>query len=226
MNRQQRKRLVKELVTSRDLPKLEELAKTDKRVVGVLCALLFEQNERFRWRAIEALGVVSAVVADTDLQSVRDLVRRLEWLMNDESGGAGWHSPEAMAAIVVSVPALLDVFGVILGSYLHDEALGRGAHWAVAAVAKVRPDLLTDRVDELTDSLKSVDPFIRGYAVIALASIASDSLAVKTEAMRDDSGTLRLYSRDSGDLRTTTVGALVRLLTPTGADQRESVDVW
>jgi HEAT repeat protein len=226
MNRQQRKHLVKELVTSRDLPRLTELAKTDKRVVGVLCALLFEQDERFRWRAIEALGLVSAVVADTDLQSVRELLRRLEWLMNDESGGAGWHDPEAMAAIGVSVPQLLDVFGVLLGSYLNNEALSRGAHWAVTAVAKVRPDLLTDKTEELIASLGSADPYIRGYAVIALAAIEGESVMEKLESLRDDSGTLDLYGRSTGELRTTTVGALARLLTSAGEEQRNSVDVW
>jgi hypothetical protein len=226
MNRQQRKHVVNELVTSRDLPRLTELAKTDKRVVGVLCSLLFEQDERFRWRAIEALGVVSAIVADTDLQSVRELLRRLEWLMNDESGGAGWHSPEAMAAIVVSVPQLLEVFGVLLGSYLNDEALSRGAHWAVAAVAKVRPDLLTDKTPELLESLGSADSYIRGYSVIALAAIEGESVIENIESLRDDPGTLDLYSRSTGELRTTTVGALARLLTSAGEEQRNGVDVW
>ena len=226
MNRQQRKHLVKELVASRDLPQLADLAKTDKRVVGVLCALLFEQDVRFRWRAIEGLGVVSAVVANTDLRSVREVLRRLEWLMNDESGGAGWHSPEAMAAIVVSVPALLDVFGVLLGSYLNDESLSRGAHWAVAAVAKVRPDLLSDKIEVLHASLDSADPYIRGYAVIALSALAGESVTEKLESLRDDDGALDLYSRDTGELRTTTVGALARLLTSVGEEQRNSVDVW
>jgi len=226
MNRQHRKKLVRELVESRQLTQLQELAKREKRVVGVLCSLLYEQDDHFRWRAIEALGSVAATVADTDLQSVRELVRRLEWLMNDESGGAGWHSPEAMAAIVVNVPPLLDTFGILLASYLRDVGLSRGAHWAVAAVSKVRPDLFTDNVDDLTESLESNDPFIRGYAVIALASIAGDTLAEQTSNIRDDPGTLELYTRDTGELRTTTVGALVRLLTPTGSDQRESVDVW
>jgi hypothetical protein len=169
---------------------------------------------------------VAAVVAANDVQSVRELLRRLEWLMNDESGGAGWHSPEAMAAIIVNVPPLVDVFGVILGSYLNDQSLGRGAHWAVAAVAKVRPDLLSDKVDQLTQSLESDDPYVRGYAVIALASLAGDTLAERTEKLRDDSDALELYARGTGELRTTTVGALVRLLTPTGNEQRESVDVW
>jgi len=131
-----------------------------------------------------------------------------------------------MAAIVVSVPALLDVFGVLLGSYLNDESLSRGAHWAVAAVAKVRPDLLSDKIEVLHASLDSADPYIRGYAVIALSALAGESVTERLESLRDDNGALDLYSRDTGELRTTTVGALARLLTSVGEDQRNSVDVW
>jgi len=226
MNRQQRKHLVKELVSSRQLPNLVELAKEDKRVVGVLCALLYHQDDRFRWRAIEALSAVAAVVAVNNLESVRELLRRLEWLMNDESGGAGWHSPEAMAAIVVTVPAFIDDFGLLMGSYLNDEPLRRGAHWAVSAIAKMRPDLFLDRVDELMGSLNSADPYVRGYAVIALASIAGESVAEKTQSLSDDAGTLDLYSKNTGELRTTTVGDLVKLVAAHAAGTAPRVDVW
>ncbi len=67
MNRQQRKRLVKDLVSSRQLPQLIAFAQEDMRVIGVLCALLFEQDDRVRWRAIEALGAVARGSGDADL---------------------------------------------------------------------------------------------------------------------------------------------------------------
>lgn len=226
MNRQQRKRLVKDLVSSRQLPQLIAFAQEDKRVIGVLCALLFERDDRIRWRAIEALGAVAAILSVTNLESVRELLRRLEWLMNDESGGSGWHSPEAMAAIVMNVPVMMDDFGLILGSYLNDEPLRRGAHWAVAAIAKTRPDLFTDRIDELTGSLLSVDPYVRGYAVLALASLDHESVGARTQSLKNDAGTLDLYCRDTGEMRTTTVEELVALVVA-GADGSDShIDVW
>ena len=226
MNRQQRKRLVKELVDSWQLPQLVELAESDRRVPGMLCGLLYEQDDRFRWRVIEALGAVSAVVAQTDVQAVRELLRRLEWLMNDESGGAGWHSPEAMAAILVNVSELMDVFGVLVGAYLHDDALSRGAHWAVAVVAKERPDLLSDKVGELEASLNSPDPYIRGYAVAALAALAGEDVVDSLATLSDDSGSLELYSRDTGEMETTTVGDLVKLVTSGNGGGAVSVNVW
>ena len=226
MNRRQRKNLVKELVASRDLPKLAEWAQEDKRVVGVLCSLLYERDDLLRWRAIEALGAVAEVVAVSNLEAVRDLLRRLLWSMNDESGAAGWHSPEAIAAIVVNVPALIDKFGVLLGSYLNEAPLERGAHWGVAAIAKVRPGAFSDRVDELIASLTVPDTFIRGCAVFALSALGGDSVDEAIHSLRDDPGTLELYNRDTGELRSTTVGDLVKLVTAKADGTEPGVDVW
>ena len=192
----------------------------------MLCALLFEQDDRFRWRAIEALGAVAAAVSGSDMESVRELLRRLEWLMNDESGGSGWHSPEAMAAIVLNVPVLIDEFGVLLGSYLEDEPLRRSAHWAVAAIAGVRPDLFADKIDELTGSLLFADPYIRGYSVIALALLDSKSVAERTRSLTNDSGMLDLYVRANGEMRTTTVGALVNDVVGNSNGPKSPIDVW
>ena len=146
--------------------------------------------------------------------------------MNDESGGAGWHSPEAMAAILVNVSELMDVFGVLVGAYLHDDALSRGAHWAVAVVAKERPDLLSDKVGELEASLNSPDPYIRGYAVAALAALAGEDVVDSLATLSDDSGSLELYSRDTGEMETTTVGDLVKLVTSGNGGGAVSVNVW
>ena len=54
-----------------------------------------------------------------------------------------------MAAIVLSVPELIETFGVILGAHLNDDPLRGGAHWAVAAISEIRPDIFADKVDEL-----------------------------------------------------------------------------
>jgi hypothetical protein len=86
--------------------------------------------------------------------------------------------------------------------------------------------LLSDKIEVLHASLDSADPYIRGYAVIALSALAGESVTDRLESLRDDNGALDLYSRDTGELRTTTVGALARLLTSVGEEQRNSVDVW
>ncbi|MEA3417440.1 MAG: hypothetical protein U9R02_15080 [Thermodesulfobacteriota bacterium] len=46
------------------------------------------------------MGVVVSNLADHDMESARVIMRRLIWNLNDESGGIGWGSPEAMGEIM------------------------------------------------------------------------------------------------------------------------------
>ena len=210
LTRRQRKRVARDLLDAWDPAELLEWARRDGRIVETLLALLFEQDDLIRWRAVDALGRVAALLAAEDMESVRDLIRRLLWSMNDESGNLGWHSPEAIGEILVNVPALIDEFGVVLGSFLREEPFERGAHWAVARIARLRPDVYANRVDELTASLHEADPFIRGYAVLALGALGAESAVGEIAALRDDDAVVTLYDNQPGQLRETCVKDLAR----------------
>lgn len=197
------------LLRVRDLPAITDWARRGGRIAETLVALLYERDELLLWRAIEAIGRVAAVIAETDLEPVRDLIRRLLWSMNDESGTLGWHSPEAIGEILVNVPALIDEFGTLLPALLWEEPFERGTHWAVARVARLRPDLYADRIDELKPSLEAADPYIRGCAVLALGVLGAESTVASAAALRDDRAIVRLYDFDSGQMRETSVAELV-----------------
>jgi len=69
-------------------------------VVNPLFSFFYNTEELVKWRAITAMGAVVARLADEDLESARIVMRRLMWNLNDESGGIGWGSPEAMGEIM------------------------------------------------------------------------------------------------------------------------------
>ena len=207
--RRQRKRAATELLRSRDLRAIAEWARRDGRIKDTLVALLYEQDELLCWRAIEAIGRVAAVIAEADLEPVRSLLRRLLWSMNDESGTLGWRSPEAIGEILANVPPLIDEFGVLLPAFLWEEPFERGTHWAVARVARLRPEIYADRVDELIPSLRAEDPYIRGCAVLALGVLGAGSRVGGDAGLRDDRAGLRLYDFESGQMCEASVGELV-----------------
>ena len=201
------------------LTELLEWASGDGRVVEALSALLFEPDDLLRWRAIAALGRVASDVAATNIEAVRDMLRRLFWSMNDESGAAGWHAPEAIGAILVNVPALIDEFGPILGSFLFEEPFERGTHWSVARVAALRPDVYADRLDELTTSLRAADPFIRAYAASALQALGSESAIRHIAGLFDDGAAVVLFNDQTGELDETTVGKAARSVVEVTGEQ-------
>ncbi|MBL0731621.1 MAG: hypothetical protein JJW03_02015 [Desulfosarcina sp.] len=88
-----------------------------RKVINPLISSLCSINEKIERRAAVAIGIVTAKLADHDIESARVIMRRLMWSLNDESGGIGWGAPEAMAEIMARNKKLADEYFKILVSY-------------------------------------------------------------------------------------------------------------
>jgi hypothetical protein len=101
------------------------------------------------------------------MESARVVMRRLMWNLNDESGGIGWGSPEAMGEITAGHGRLADEFAGILisyinpaGNFLEHELLQRGSLWGVGRLAHARPLLARPAVPFLPAFFESPDPYL------------------------------------------------------------------
>ena len=88
-----------------------------RKIVNGLFPLLYSQDEIVKWRAVTFMGLFVRNLAEEDMESARDVVRRLRWTLNDESGGIGWGSPEAMGEILTCHEGLAGEYAPILLSY-------------------------------------------------------------------------------------------------------------
>ena len=200
---------VRELLVQRDLDGLLAWAGATRNPQRILFSLTFAVDELIKWRAIEAVGRVAGVQAGSDIQKVRDFIRRLLWLMNDESGGLGWHAPESIGEILVNVPALVNEYAGLLPAYLREEPFQRGVHHAVYRVASVNHKPFTESIPKLGESLTDPDPAIRGYAALTLETMGVKSYRSTIEKLQDDHSPVSLYDFDTGQLQDTTVGRLI-----------------
>ncbi len=153
-----------------------------RKVVNPLFSFLYHSDQKIRWGAVEAMGLIVARLADEDLESARVVMRRLMWNLNDESGGIGWGSPEALGAIMACHANLAEEYAHILmsytrkdGNYLEHDILQRGLLWGIGRLAEVRPRLLADTERYLLPYLRSPDAAVRGLAarVAGILGIAS-----------------------------------------------------
>ncbi|MHC4597994.1 MAG: DVU0298 family protein [Planctomycetota bacterium] len=204
--RKARREAVRERLLARDLDGLAAWARRGERLVTTLFSLLLDADELVRWRAIEGFGRVASVLAEEDPERVREILRRILWAMNDESGGLLRHGPEAVAEILVRVPALIPEYAPLLPSFLTEEPFERGAHWAVARVASVATTSFRKRTGELEGSLKDPDPAIRFHAALALLRIAGEDAVDEIAELRADPSTFRVYDLRSGTFLTQTIG--------------------
>lgn len=194
-----------------DFAKIEERAAEQKRILSTLTGLTYDPDALIGWRAVQALGMAARVVADKDAEYVRVHLRRLSWLVNDESGGIGWRAPEAMGEILARSPAGFEEFIPPLFHLLEleEEDAGRfraGVLWAIGRVCSVRPEHFPPIRMLVLACLDDPDTQARGMALWALYNAAPAGMIPHIQKHLDDTGLVELYQ--DGELRSTSVAEL------------------
>jgi hypothetical protein len=179
------KKRVFELLNRSDLDvAVGELCKLPLRsAVNALYSFIQLGDEKIKWAAVKAMGAAVAGLADQDMEAARVMIRRLMWNLNDESGGIGWGSPEAMGEILARHHGLAREYAHILisyirvdGNYLGNEVLQAGVLWAIGRVGEVYPDLMRGAAPYLLRYLDSSDVTHRGLAKRALGLLAVEGV--------------------------------------------------
>jgi hypothetical protein len=170
------------------------------QAVNPLFSLLLHQEEKPRWRAVIAMGVVVKNLADTNMEGGRTVMRRLMWSLNEESGGIGWGAPEAMAEIMARHEGLAEEFSAVFtsymdrsGNFLEYEVLQRGVLWGLARLAVARPDLVRGSVAHISQYLESTDAAVRGLAAQAAGLLMAAEVRPQLQALVDDTAEFRSF---------------------------------
>jgi hypothetical protein len=182
----------------------------------MLNPLTLETDPLIRWRAIEAVGGIAAwkTRGGGSPEPVRDMLRRLLWGMNDESGNSHWSAPDVIAEILVNVPELIAEFAAPLLDHLDSEPYRRGVYRAIARIAAVNADPFVHLTELLTQSLHSTDPWIRGCSLLALARISRENALrwlqdpAESAFWRGDTEPFRLYDFHSGSFQDLTLARI------------------
>lgn len=183
--------------------KLDELrGLPGRRAVNPLFSFLCHHDQKIKWRAVTAMGMVISNLAEKEMESARVIMRRLMWSLNDESGGIGWGAPEAMAEIIACHQGLAEEYTHILisyvwgeGNFLEYEMLQRGALWGVGRVAETRPHLLQLKnvSSYLLPYLKSKDAIVRGLAARAMGLLGTKADRAHLDTLLGDDVQIEIY---------------------------------
>lgn len=174
----------------------------DAQLTGHLFSYFYNKDELIKFRSVTAMGELAARIAENCLENARVILRRIMWNLNDESGGIGWGSPEAMGEILSKSPALAREFKSILFSYLdhkgnhieHD-MLQRGVLWGIGTYLGIAPRDMTDIIrEQLQAHLASKDPVKRGYAVRALSNADGFDCMVLPDFIQADTTPIDIYT--------------------------------
>jgi len=198
-------------------PELQEIRRYPlKQVVSPLFSYFYNADERVRWHAVTAMGaVVSDLAEGGEMEYARVVMRRMMWNLNDESGGIGWGSPEAMGEVMARNDTLAGDFGNIIVSYLMEEGnylehplLQRGLLWGIGRLAHARPERIPRAAPHLVPFLTSEDPVHRGLAAWAAGPFKNASTNPLLKDLCSDNSDITVYM--NGELVDRTVASLAR----------------
>ena len=130
----------KEVISLLEQKKYEEILKVSAsvhKIINILISLSYDKKQYIAWRAIEAIGLVSKELAESDAETVRNIVGRLLWMIRDESGGIGWSVPETLGEIVRHNPQLCADIAPIIASFHEEKMLTAGVLWAVGRIGRI-----------------------------------------------------------------------------------------
>lgn len=208
------KDVLRSLLVEGKLEDVAEMAKKKKRVLGGLVALTFDADELVGWRAIEAMGMAAEGMSASSPAYVKEHMRKLYWLITEESGACFWRAPESMAELGVRLPRLLEAFVPIafhLLETLEEEDLEHfrpGALYALGRLAGVLPNDVPPMLPLILKALDDPDPQARGMAVWVLGQVGRTDALKERGGLLEDEGPVRLYRNRVLDRMT--VGLLTR----------------
>ena len=171
-----------------------------RQAVNPLFSFFHNTDELIKWYAVTAMGAVVAGLGDHDMESARVVIRRLMWNLNDESGGIGWGSHEAMGEIMARHAALADEYAYLLVSYVNEDGnyiehpiLQRGVLWGLGRLAHVRPMLVKHATSFLLPYLQSEDAMHRGLAAWAAGALDTESLKALLQRLTNDNKRITVF---------------------------------
>jgi hypothetical protein len=208
------KKRLRRLLVDRNFDQIAELACQQRRVLGLLIALTFDRDPEVGWRAVEAMSWAAERIAPDDSPCVRDHLRRLHWLLSEESGGICWRAPEAMAEIIRRCPDHFRDYAPIVVYLIREMAeedlihFRAGILWAIGRLAPVSHQEFNAVLPTILACLDRTDPQVRGTAAWCLGQYDRGELLAGRDDLLADDALVSLYEEAS--LVQVTVAELTR----------------
>lgn len=200
------KKDVESLVAAYDLYPILDAAREDTKILRDLKRLLYSGDKIVRWRAAEAIGKASALIAQDDHGTV---VRLLQGFLSSltDTASSSWGALDAIGEIIGNQPERFSGYIPQLILLSRDRALLAGVLRALGRIGDAGPDLLRKISCPVIPLLQDPDPEIRGYTAILLGNLKVHEAKEDLARAREDKAEIELYR--SGMVERKTVGQIV-----------------
>lgn len=200
----ERNRTTRERLLARDFESFAKEAAGGRNTFGPLFSFLSDPDTLMRRRAAEAMGRTAAVCG---AERAREAVRRLLWMMNDESSNYAPNAPDALGEILLNRPELMDEIAPILHSFADTPPFEAGVMRAARRLAALPP---APPMEIFLNAAASPVAEVRAAAAAALAAFAPTGAREAAAKLLEDESPVEWYDYKSGEITLTTVARLAR----------------
>lgn len=207
------KKRLRSLLLEGDVEGVARLAPGRRRVLAVLMSLTYDPDPVLSARAVEATGMAADRLAEKDPEAVQAHLRRLHWLISEESGGICLRAPEMMAEILRRRPVeFRDYFPILISllEMMEEEDLAHfrpGILWALGRIAGLAGGIPCRAVGKIVEALDHPDPLHRGLAVRCLLKLDRKDALVGRDELAEDDGPVA-WKGAGGEVKSTVGGIL------------------
>jgi hypothetical protein len=196
---------VEAFVKAYEIDTLLTMAEEDKRVIRDLKRLLYSADDTLRWRAAEALGKVSTVIAEKDPGTIGKLLQGLFSSLMD-TAASSWGALDAIGEIISQNPEQFSGYIPQLYQMIKDRKLLPEILRALAKISLANPEPMRNTARHFIPFLDDPDPAVRGYAALLLGQLGTTEARNNLIRLMEDSSELPIY--DAGEVVTRTVSEL------------------
>ena len=184
-----------------DFQKVLDAASDSSRIIGTLITLTYSDDPLVSWRAIDAVGRCAARLSPDRPIIIVNYLRRLFWMMSDESGSVAPHAPEVIGEIISSNPKEFIDFIPLTVSLMDLEPEDRplflpGILYALGRIGEAAPGTIEDSLDGIERSLGEPDAQARAMAVWCLGRIRRQDMLLRHPELEQDDGKARIYRKE------------------------------
>lgn len=196
---------LKQYLLSGDFDSIVKLYGKEKGIFRDLISLTYDREDLLCWRAIEAVGRLTAAMRMTD---AREALERIIWMMKEESGGNAWSAPELAGEIILNNLDRFDYMIPILSSFHSEEMFTAGVLRSLSKLAVHAYKEVLPYRELAFIYLHHKNPVFRANALLVLKSLKDDTYADSVSKLLDDNADVTFYN--GGHLARKSVGQIAR----------------
>ncbi len=205
------KQQLREWLADAEFQKVAGSDQAPARTIRTLIALTYDPDPCIQWRALDAIGRCAVRLCKIRPDALKDILRRLFWMMSDESGAVAWHAPEAIGEIIRSDPSAFADFIPMTIALLDLEPEDRppflpGILYALGRIGEAAPDAVKDGLPRIIEALADTDSQIRAMATWSLGQIGVREALLQHRELAQDQGEALVYRKEQP--MATTIGSL------------------